>query len=281
MRTACAERRIVATPASAHPSIVTDSLLFALIHSPQVAKRDHVPKAGAEFQSKFGVVVRTCRQQLGITQEELAWRADMHRTYIADIERGARNVTLRSVVNLAKALEVTVEALFSDVTAPSGKAGRGGAETARAEACEILLVEDNATDAALTMRAFKRAKMTNPLRIVQDAEEGLDYLFGTGRYAKKTPQKPQLILLDLNLPKMTGLEFLRLVKADKRTCDIPVVVLTVSQSDRMIVECGRLGAENYIIKPVAMEGFLRVTPKLNLRLTLRSPTAAEGKVDPL
>ncbi len=86
-------------------------------------------------------------------------------------------------------------------------------------------MEHNAADAAMTARAFKRAK----LRIVRDAEAGLDYLFGTGRYAKRKPVRPQLILLGLNLPQMSGLEFLRRVKADERTRDIPVAVLTVSE----------------------------------------------------
>ena len=162
---------------------------------------------------------------MGITQEELAWRADMHRTYLADIERGARNVTLRTVANLAKALHLSVGSLFAYVTARPGTALRAGAEPAPREVRNILLVEHSAADAGMTARAFKRAK----LRIVRDAEAGLDYLFGTGRYAKRKPARPQLILLDLNLPQMSGLEFLRRVKADGRTRDIPLVVLTVSE----------------------------------------------------
>jgi CheY-like chemotaxis protein len=192
----------------------------------------------------------------------------LHRTYIADVERGARNVTLRSIVNLAAALEVTVGHLLSCATAPAGAGLEAGGADGEPAPTEILLVEDSAADAALTMRAFKRARFTNPLRIVCDAEEGLAYLFGHGRYAQRRPERPGLILLDLNLPGMSGLECLRRIKADARTREIPVAVLTVSKSDRMIVECGRLGAENYIVKPLSIESFLRVTPKLNLRLTL-------------
>lgn len=151
----------------------------------------------------------------------------MHRTYIADIERGARNVTLRTVVHLAKALQIPVGNLFAPATARPGTAPRVGAATAPAEVQDILLVEHNAA-AAKTALAFKRAKLANPLRIVRDGETGLDYLFGTGRYAKRKPVRPQLILLSLNLPKMSGAEFLQRVKSDERTCDIPVVVLTVS-----------------------------------------------------
>jgi CheY-like chemotaxis protein len=209
---------------------------------------------------------------LGITQEELAWRANMHRTYIADIERGARNVTLRSVTNLAKALEVTVGNLFTYATAPA-TLGRVGPEAA-VPTQDILLVEDSTTDAALTQRAFKRARVTNAVRVVHDAEAGLDYLLGTGRYANRKPARPQLIVLDLNLPRMSGVEFLRRIKGNSAVRDIPVIILTVSKNDRMIVECSRLGAENYIIKPFAIEGLIGVIPKLNLHLTLGPPADA-------
>jgi CheY-like chemotaxis protein/DNA-binding XRE family transcriptional regulator len=235
---------------------------------PEVQKSPSVPKPGRDVQVKLGAVVRACRQHLGITQDELAWRSDMHRTYIADIERGARNVTLRSIVNLARALDVTVGSLLTHATAPGEVSPRFRNDGVLLGPGEILLIEDNPWDSAMAARAFKRAKVTNPLRIVRDAETGLDLLMGRGRYARKKPVKPHLILLDLNLPGMSGLDFLRQIKADRRTRDIPVVVLTITQSDIMIIECGRLGAENYIVKPIGIENFVRVTPKLNLQLTV-------------
>lgn len=102
-----------------------------------VPKKNHTPKPEAELQERLGLVVRTHRRQLGLTQDELAWRSNMHRTYIADIELGARNVTLRSIVNLAKALQLTVGSLVSFASAT-------GVGAANAEAGEILLVEDSA-----------------------------------------------------------------------------------------------------------------------------------------
>jgi CheY-like chemotaxis protein len=149
----------------------------------------------------------------------------MHRTYIADIERGARNVTLRTVAHLAKALQITIENLFAHATAPAGAGPRVGAPAAPTEVRNILLVDHEAADAVMAARSFKRAK----LKIVRDGETGLDYLFGAGRYAKRKPARPQLILLGLHLPEMSGMEFLRRVKGDQRTCDIPVVVLTASE----------------------------------------------------
>lgn len=229
-----------------------------------VPKKNDTPKSEADLQTRLGLVVRTHRRQLGLTQDELAWRSNMHRTYIADIERGARNVTLRSIVNFAKALQITVGSLVSFASAT-------GVGAANAEAGDILLVEDSATDAALAERALARARVANPLRIVRDAEEGLEFLFGAGRYASPRPARPRLILLDLNLPGMSGLDFLRRIKQEPPTREIPVVALTASKNDRMIVECGRLGVLNYIVKPLDIENIVRVTPRLNLQLTLGSP----------
>ena len=201
----------------------------------------------------------------------------MHRTYIADIERGARNLTLRSVLNLATALQVAVGDLLSYATASAGVNGRRHPALTPAPTREIMMVEDSATDAALAVRAFQRARISNPIKTFRDGESALAYLLGSGRYAKRKPGRPQLILLDLSLPGMSGLEFLRRIKGDARTRAIPIVVLTGSRSDRSIMECARLGAENYIFKPVGIENFVRVTPKLNLHLTLGPPAEARNK----
>lgn len=216
---------------------------------------------------------------LGITQEELAWRADMHRTYIADIERGARNLTLRSLVNLAKALQVTVGKLLSEEPPPPVKSERAPDIAPVAASREILLVEDNVQDAEWAVRAFRRGGLTNPLKVVRTAEEALEWLSGEAG-GQVRAVLPQLILLDLNLPRMQGLEFLKRIKADERTRDIPVVVLTCSESDRTIIECGRLGAANYIIKPFGVEQLVQVAPKVNLHLTLGPPEGAARKARP-
>lgn len=130
------------------------------------------------------------------------------------------------------------------------------------------MVEDSATDAELALRAFKRAEFANPIRVVASGELGLDYIFGVGIHAEHGPAQPQLILLDLNLPEMSGIEFLRRIKADERTRAIQVIVLTLSDRDRDVTTCVQLGAEAYIIKPLNFENFVRVTTRLKLRLTL-------------
>ncbi len=225
--------------------------------------------SGPDLQARLGAAIKAQRQRLGVTQEELAWRAERHRTYIADLERGRRNVTLRSIANLARALQVTVESLLSPSPEPA-KAGRLH-RAASNHIGEVLLVEDSPADVELTLLAFKLAKFANPVKVVGDGEEALDYLFCTGQYAGRRARQPQLVLLDLNLPKISGLEVLRKIKADRQTRDIPVVILTGSRYDRNIMECSRLGLENYIVKPVGFESLSKVTPKLNLHWALVKP----------
>jgi CheY-like chemotaxis protein len=130
------------------------------------------------------------------------------------------------------------------------------------------MIEDSATDAALALRAFKVADFANPVTVVTSGEEGLDYLLGTGAYSSRGPTRPHLILLDLGLPRMSGLDFLHRIRADGRTRAIPVVVLSLSEHNRDVSACVELGAEAYIIKPVNFENFARITAGLKLRLTL-------------
>jgi two-component system response regulator len=121
---------------------------------------------------------------------------------------------------------------------------------------EILLVEDNPNDVELTLHALKKNNLTNRIQVVRDGAEALEYLFGSGTFAgRDLNQSPKVILLDLKLPKVDGMEVLRRIKADERTRSIPVVVLTSSREERDIVESYRLGVNSYITKPVDFEQF--------------------------
>lgn len=229
-----------------------------------MAKRNAVPKKERTDQFKLGLLVRSYRQQLGITQEELAWRANLHRTYIANVERGGRNITLRSILSLASALQIPVEWLF--------------AEEAAGRVREVLLVEDDPADVDLILRAFRKACVHNPISVARDGQEAIDRLLGGDEFPKqKRMGSPQLILLDLNLPKLSGLEVLKKIKADERTRAIPVIVLSASRHDRDVIECGRLGAQNYIIKPFTFESLCSVTPALRLSWSLTGGEFARGE----
>ena len=130
---------------------------------------------------------------------------------------------------------------------------------------EILLVEDNPSDEELTLYALKRNNVTNPIRVVRDGAEALEYLFCTGAYAhRQINEPPKVVLLDLKLPKVDGLEVLERIKADDRTRAIPVVMLTSSQEERDIVESYQLGVNSYIVKPVDFEQFVEVVRQLGL-----------------
>lgn len=130
---------------------------------------------------------------------------------------------------------------------------------------EILLVEDNATDAELAIRALKKNNLANNLFWVKDGAEALDYLFATGMYEGRDRMKiPRVVLLDLRLPKVDGLEVLRRIKDDPRTKHIPVVVLTSSKEDRDITDSYRLGVNSFISKPVEFEAFAKVVSELGM-----------------
>jgi two-component system response regulator len=125
------------------------------------------------------------------------------------------------------------------------------------DAVDILLVEDNPQDVELTVRALKQRNLANRLFVVEDGAEALDFIFGRGQYAQRDLiNSPKVVLLDLKLPKLNGLEVLQAIKADERTRPIPVVVVTSSAEDPDIKAAYELGANSYVVKPVDFDAFL-------------------------
>ena len=137
----------------------------------------------------------------------------------------------------------------------------------------ILLVEDNPDDEALTLRALKKHNIRNEVVVVRDGADALDFLFCTGAHADRDPDdKPQVILLDLKLPKVDGLEVLKRIRADKRTRLLPVVILTSSNEERDLVESYESGANSYVRKPVDFNEFVEAVRELGLYwLVLNEP----------
>ena|SRR5688572_22718109 len=126
----------------------------------------------------------------------------------------------------------------------------------------ILLVEDNRRDEALTLRALKKSNIAADIVVVRDGVEALDYLFSTGSYAARANVLPQMILLDLKLPKLDGLQVLKQVRADARTKRLPVVIFTSSNEETDLTNCYDFGANSYIRKPVAFEQYQEATGQL-------------------
>lgn len=137
----------------------------------------------------------------------------------------------------------------------------------------ILLVEDNPSDIGLTQRALDKSHIANKMVVVEDGQEALDYLFGSGQYSGRDVKRlPALVLLDLKLPRVSGLEVLRQIRADERTSRLPVVILTTSQEEQDIAQSYDLHANSYIRKPVDFTQFVQAVQQMGLYwLVLNEP----------
>jgi two-component system response regulator len=145
---------------------------------------------------------------------------------------------------------------------------------------EILLVEDNPNDVELTLHAFRKHNLTNHVKVVRDGAEALDYLFRDGAYESRPDVCPKVVLLDLKLPKIDGLEVLRRMRQDPRTRHVPVVVLTSSYDERDVIESYNVGANSYIVKPVDFVQFTEAMRTLNLYWLLLNRSPSSGTPAP-
>ena len=147
------------------------------------------------------------------------------------------------------------------------------------EEVEILLVEDNPDDAELAIRALRKSHVANQIQHVSDGAQALDFLFGAGLYSERSMKnRPKVILLDLKLPKIDGLEVLQRIKSDSMTRTIPVVMLTSSRAERDLVESYQLGVNSYIVKPVDFEQFIEAVSHLGFYWILLNQSSAQPTV---
>lgn len=140
----------------------------------------------------------------------------------------------------------------------------------------ILLVEDNPDDQELTLRAFKKNKIINDVIIAKDGVEALDYLFCTGKFDERCGELPEVVLLDLKLPKIDGLEVLHRIRSDERTKLLPVVILTSSKEEQDIIDGYSLGANSYIRKPVDFDKFVEAVKHLGMYWLVLNESAPKG-----
>ena len=222
-----------------------------------------------DVRKEFGAAVRAHRLRLGMSQEALAERAELHRTYVTDVERGARNLSLESISRLARALEISIDSLFSPASEKPGSKPSSPSLNSEEIAISILLVEDDPKDVELTVGAFRKAKFSNNLKVLRDGAAALEYLLHPRALpGRRREPLPQVILLDLYLPKVDGLEVLRAIRNHESTRDLHVIVLTNSRNNAHLREAMRLGANAYIVKPVGFENFSAITPQFNFHWSL-------------
>jgi len=145
-----------------------------------------------------------------------------------------------------------------------------------AQPVEILLVEDNPDDIELTLHAFKKSKITNRIEVLENGADALDFLFRTGAYSEREDDLPKVMLLDLKLPKVSGLEVLKKIKGDARLRKIPIVVLTSSREDADVEKCYALGVNSYIVKPVDFVQFGDAVRQLGLYWLLLNQPPKDG-----
>lgn len=209
-----------------------------------------------------------------MSQEELAALSGLHRTYITDIERGTRNVSLINIERIARAVGVALSDIFFRFERHAEEEERRPfAAPARNGTVEILLVEDDESFIELMLHQLERWNIGNNVLIMRNGADVLDLLLPRSGPQEKELRMPKVILLDLSLPLVDGMEVLERLRAAESTRALPVVVLTNTASTVIQERCKRFGVSEYLTKPVDMEAFSRVMGTLGFQLILQRSAA--------
>jgi CheY-like chemotaxis protein/DNA-binding XRE family transcriptional regulator len=223
-----------------------------------------------EFLAEFGKFVREERKKLGISQEELAERSGLHRTYITDVERGVRNMTFESALKLTGSLDLSFQDFFAEFRRwNDARVSTASASIPETSPADILIVEDDPKDAELTIVGLQRNALVNRIAIASTGRDALQLLHGRRDDMNvKDTISPRVVLLDLRLPDIDGIEVLRRIRSHQRTRTLPVVILTSSRSDLDFHESVSVGVSGYLTKPIDWVEFSLMMPKFGFRWLL-------------
>jgi len=226
----------------------------------------------SEVRTLFANSLRRWRTHRRLTQEELAERSDLHRTYISDVERGARNLSLESIDKLARALDISIPSLFTPVTAPS--LSPPSSPLARASATElldILLIQASQKEVRASVESFHQVRFVNSVRAISSGAEALELFFGNDFVKQANYMRKLIVLLDLDLPDVSGLEVLRQLRSDERTRQIPVAILATPDRERDTLEARRLGAQAVLTKPLSFQALCQAASALDVTWAMLKP----------
>lgn len=217
--------------------------------------------------SHFGLVVKELRRKKQLSQEELANRCGLHRTYITDIEHGTRNVSLKNISRIAHAVEESLQDLFARVERYSQHSGSPAMHTFRPmmnnhAPIELLLIGEDQGFADQLVDELRRGRIGNTLHVVRSGDETVKYLFPVRTGEQHNSHQPTVILLDLQSPSMSGMEALERMRKEKNTKGIPVIALTASSTDVDPTRTESLGVDEYLTKPVSIDRLSAVLYKL-------------------
>jgi CheY-like chemotaxis protein len=222
----------------------------------------------------FGAAIKAARNLLGISQKVLAERSQLSPAQVSEVERGARNPSLKSIVKLARALEDSIDT-WSPAEFQNGTSNKAAEPRQDKNLIDILLVENDTRVVHQALAAFKKAQFRSRIHVVPDGAKALACLSGRGKYFHRFPAgSPHVMLLDLSLPNVSGMEVLRAIQGDHRTAQIYIVVLVGGDDDHYLAEFQRLGADDYVVKPVNFRQLSQSISKLNFNPTAPLPPRA-------